>query len=515
MAISLLLARLALAAVFGVAGVAKLLDRAGTAQALTDFGIPSRLTTRLAVGLPVVELVLAAALIVRPSAWWGGLGALGLLLVFTAVIARSLARGERPDCRCFGQLRVVPVGWSTLLRNVALTGLAAAIVGMAWHDPGPSIVGWLDSLPLAERTLAVVVLGFLAVTIGILAYLLVQQGRILARLDMIEVRLEEGIAAPVEREEGRPPDKGLPVGAPAPVFELPDLNGVPRALAALVALGRPVLLLFVSPGCDPCTALVPEIVRWQREHANAFTLALVSSGSADDNRAKFGMLGSERVLLQTGTEVADVYAGEWTPGAVLLGQTRRIASPVVYGDEGIRALVAHAAARPGVPYLGTGGGDGVRGHGKLPVVGKRPPRPGEPAPPVVLADLEGRTIDLRDYRGRDTLVLFWRPGCSFCQRLVEDIRRWEVEPPRGAPRLLVVSSESVEANRALGFRSSIVLDESFTVGKAFGVRGTPSGVLVDAEGRIASSVGVGARDILALAGIVPVVSGRGTEASSA
>jgi thiol-disulfide isomerase/thioredoxin len=509
----LLLARLVLATVFGVAGVVKLLDRAGTERALAGFGIPPRLTPGLAVGLPLAELAVAAALVVRPSAWWGGLGALGLLLAFTVVIARSLARGERPDCRCFGQLRAVPVGWPTLLRNVALAVLAAVVVGLGWRDPGPSVVGWLDSLPPAERALAilgVVALGFLAVAIAMLAYLLGQQGRMLARLDAIETRIEDGIAAPVEREEARPPDKGLPVGAPAPAFELPGLGGTPRTLASLAAPGQPILLLFVSPSCDPCVALLPEIGRWQREHADRFTLALVSSGSADDNRAKFGALPAESVLLQAGNEVADAYASAWTPGAVLLGPARRIASPVAYGDEAIRALVAHAAARPGAPYMRFGPKRGAGGRGQLPVVGPRPPRPGEPAPPIALSDLDGRTIDLRDYRGRDTLVLFWRPGCSFCQRLIEDVRRWEVEPPRGAPRLLVVSSESVEANRALGFRSSIVLDEGFAVGKAFGARGTPSAVLVDAEGRIASSVAVGGRDVLALAGIVPIVSGKGT-----
>lgn len=86
--------------------------------------------------------------------------------------------------------------------------------------------------------------------------------------------------------------------------------------------------------------------------------------------------------------------------------------------------------------------------------------------------LDGRPVDLADYRGRDTLVVFWQPACPHCQRLAEDLRRWEAEPP---------------------------------LGKSFGARATPSAVLVDAEGRIASTVGVGARDVLALAGIVPLV----------
>lgn len=104
----LLLLRLILAAVFGVAGAAKVLDPAGTKEALASFRVPRRLISPLAIAIPSAELVVAAALVVRISARWGGLGALGLLLLFTAVIARSLLRGERPDCRCFGQLRAVP-----------------------------------------------------------------------------------------------------------------------------------------------------------------------------------------------------------------------------------------------------------------------------------------------------------------------------------------------------------------------------------------------------------------------
>jgi hypothetical protein len=48
--------------------------------------------------------------------------------------------------------------------------------------------------------------------------------------------------------------------------------------------------------------------------------------------------------------------------------------------------------------------------------------------------------------------------------------------------------------------STVVLDQGFTTGLAFGVSGTPSGVLVDAEGTIASGIAVGAQAVLALAG---------------
>ena len=72
----------------------------------------------------------------------------------------------------------------------------------------------------------------------------------------------------------------------------------------------------------------------------------------------------------------------------------------------------------------------------------------------------------------------------------------------------------MDANRALGLKSPVIRDEGFKLGKAFGARGTPAAVLVDAEGRIASTVGVGARDVLALAGALSPIPRRGAPADS-
>jgi predicted transcriptional regulator len=56
------------------------------------------------------------------------------------------------------------------------------------------------------------------------------------------------------------------------------------------------------------------------------------------------------------------------------------------------------------------------------------------------------------------------------------------------PRLLVVSTGFDEANRGLGLSSTVVLDQQFAVGRAFGASGTSSAVLVDAEGKVASEL---------------------------
>ena len=122
---------------------------------------------------------------------------------------------------------------------------------------------------------------------------------------------------------------------------------------------------------------------------------------------------------------------------------------------------------------------------------------GEPAPEVKLADLEGTTVELEDFRGQQTLVLFWNPGCGFCQQMLPEIKQWEENRPEAAPELLFISAGSEEANRDMELSSKVVLDQQFAAGRAFGASGTPSAVLVDAEGTITSEVAVGPRQSLA------------------
>src|SRR4029079_386079 len=106
-----LIARFVLAAVFAVAGLTKLADRPGSREALVAFGVPEALAVPGAVLLPIAELAVAVLLIPGPTAAIGSAAAPVLLLGFCAGIARSMIRGESPDCHCFGQLHSEPVGW--------------------------------------------------------------------------------------------------------------------------------------------------------------------------------------------------------------------------------------------------------------------------------------------------------------------------------------------------------------------------------------------------------------------
>src|SRR5690349_9571765 len=124
---------------------------------------------------------------------------------------------------------------------------------------------------------------------------------------------------------------------------------------------------------------------------------------------------------------------------------------------------------------------------------------GEPAPELKLPDLGGKMVDLKQFRGRRTLVLFWNPGCGFCARMLDDLKAWETTAPATAPQLLIVSTGTSEGNQQLGLRSPIVLDQGFSAGRAFGTNGTPSAILLDENGNIASKVAVGAAAVFTLA----------------
>src|SRR5690606_24145489 len=192
---AMLIARLVLAATFGVAGIAKLLDLNGSREALKGFGVPERLARPGGLALPIAEVVIAVALMTERFGWWGAVGAAVLLAIFLAAMARSMARGEAPDCHCFGQLHSEPVGWSTVVRNGVLLAISLFVVWQGRDDVGTSLGDVLGGLSRTESVLlaitSIAVLGA-AGSLWLGFQLLQQQGRILLRLDEIEQRAATG-----------------------------------------------------------------------------------------------------------------------------------------------------------------------------------------------------------------------------------------------------------------------------------------------------------------------------------
>ena len=334
-----LLARLVLAAVFVVAGVAKLADMAGSRAAVAGFGVPERLAAPLGTLLPFAELAIAGLLLIEATARAGAITALALLALFAVGIAASMARGEAPDCHCFGQLHSEPAGPRTLVRNLILACIAG-FAAFAGADAGPGIVegiGSLDAGAVAAIAGSVALALIVAGGIAVLLWLLGRNGRLLLHVEALEAALNEhGIPIPVMLPPG---EKGLPVGSTAPDFELSGLDGKLVTLGSLLSAGRPVLLVFTSPGCGPCEGMMPQVEAWQRELASRLTVAVIGDGSVDENRATFAEHDLANVLVQEADDVADRYGALGTPSAVLVGADGRLFSPVAAGSAEITALV--------------------------------------------------------------------------------------------------------------------------------------------------------------------------------
>jgi peroxiredoxin len=145
---------------------------------------------------------------------------------------------------------------------------------------------------------------------------------------------------PPEPAARNPMGIGLPIGTPAPEFELPGINGEMRSSQSLRKQGRDVLLVFTSPFCKACETLPSNLVRWAREVEQFPNIVLISRGTAEGNRLKLKEFGTAQVLLQREFEVAAMYDCISTPSAVLVGADGMIRSELVNGGPAIKDLLA-------------------------------------------------------------------------------------------------------------------------------------------------------------------------------
>ena len=310
------LLRIALSAVFGAAGVTKLIDPRGTRDAVKNFGAPEPLVPAVSLALPIVELAIAVGLLFTDTTRVT-LAALLVLMLFVVAISVNLARGHTHDCHCFGQLYSRPLGWPTLARNIVFALGAVFVLWQSDTKPGSDIVSTVANLNVYQW---LALLGAIAVVIAVLIYLQQRQKRLAS----------ESPAAPV----------GLPLGSEAPPFELVAYTGGKTSLTELLAYGKPLLLIFTNPTCGPCVVLFEEVKDWQHSHSQHLTIALVSFGTIKENFVNVARNRLGQVLLQQKREVAEKYGANLTPTAVLVSTSGRIASPLAAGADEIRELLA-------------------------------------------------------------------------------------------------------------------------------------------------------------------------------
>ncbi len=311
MGIASLLLRVALVVVFVVSGVAKLVDRDGTRQAVVGFGVPSRYVAPVALLLAPSELVVALLLLLPSTSTVGLVLAFVLLAAFTTVVVAALRAGRRPDCHCFGRVGGADVSWRTVARNGALAGLAVAGLVVAR--------GSRDDLTAAETTGAVL-------------------GGVLVAAALILVEGLAGRSARRARERQDAITSEQVERTTASDFRLPTPTGGEVSLAELLAPGLPLLLVSLSPGCGPCNRLRPDVAQWAQVLDEQVTVAVLASGTPEANRTAYDEMPHLPVLLDEGG-VRDQLGTTGAPSAVVVGADGRVTSGVANGEQLVRRLV--------------------------------------------------------------------------------------------------------------------------------------------------------------------------------
>ena len=112
-----------------------------------------------------------------------------------------------------------------------------------------------------------------------------------------------------------------------------------------------------------------------------------------------------------------------------------------------------------------------------------------PAPEVAFTDLEGKPANLADLRGKPAIVNLWATWCQPCLREMPSLERLQ-QKLGGKLTVAAVSQDRGGEKAVVPFLAKlgldkvrVYLDPQSEVGKAFGVRGLPTSIVLDAEGR--------------------------------
>ena len=488
MEVILLLIRIFLFAVFAVAGIGKLLDLEGAEKSVKAFGTPPDLAKTFAILIPFAELVFAVCLLFVGTSWLGAIGVFLFLLIFIGGMIAQLAQGNAPDCHCFGAIHSEPVSKKSLIRNGVFAILALFLVAQGRENQGLSFADMTNELAL-QLILGLAIVSALGAVIFYLKKISEQQNQIMRRIDILELVSHDG-GREVERENVGNPQDALPIGAVAPEFVLPNLQGKETALEHLLMERKPLIFFFVSPNCVPCAELLPEIETWQKDLGERFNFVFISRGNAAENIKKFGA-AFKNILLQKEKEVAELFFAGWTPTVLVINADGIIVSRPAVGDAAVRELIekikteATAAEYFVLPN--------ANGH-------RKPPKLGEAIPEFSLPDLRGNEITAKDFQNRKTLVTFWSLTCPHCKNMMEELKNWEKTKGADAPDLIVFSDGEVDEHRQLNLDSPILLDKDYKIAEKLGMFGTPSAILVNEKGKIVSEIAIGAPNIWALIG---------------
>src|SRR5437763_10439961 len=123
-----------------------------------------------------------------------------------------------------------------------------------------------------------------------------------------------------------------------------------------------------------------------------------------------------------------------------------------------------------------------------------PAEPPQPAPEVSFTDIAGNPVALADFAGKLVLLNLWATWCQPCLKEMPSLEKLQAGHEEG----LIVAAISEDRGGAnvvepfvgkLGLaKVKIYLDPKSAVGHAFEVRGLPTTLVIDADGKVVGRV---------------------------
>ncbi len=123
-------------------------------------------------------------------------------------------------------------------------------------------------------------------------------------------------------------------------------------------------------------------------------------------------------------------------------------------------------------------------------------KPGTPAPDFTLTDINGNSVSLRDFRGRQVVLVFWASWCPDCRAEVPDLEYMQTKADPRKVAFVAVSFDRtkeawekyVEEHKMSGVQlfETAPRKES-VVNEAYHVKWIPSLYLIDEKGNVALS----------------------------
>jgi thiol-disulfide isomerase/thioredoxin len=227
----------------------------------------------------------------------------------------------------------------------------------------------------------------------------------------------------------------------------------------------PTLLVFTNTRCAACETLFDDLVSWERRYSGRFVTLVINRGSVSDASQIIKNRGVTKVVADEIGSVISSFGVAVTPSALMIANSGRVGTAINMGSEAISGLITEQLSL--APLYGLG----------------------DENPGGYLAE---------SVEANKQILLFWDPGCGFCQSMLPTFRQWEAIRDSQSPNVTIVFKGNEREANQLGLSSPVILDEIGNKMTIYGIRGTPMAVAVDRHGLAASPIAIGSDEIFRL-----------------